>query len=163
MNNVYPHNGPSIPSRPGGRHSHANHLPPSLPCAVQVYTGASRPRATRVTGALVAIQERPPEPAARALSFSGATQPKATMLKHSDPGVRYRITVHSRNAARVELLLADPLRNKRKYGLLSKLIDGLLADYLDRLESKDPSALRRLDDLTSDATEEATQPLNHDK
>ncbi len=56
-------------------------------------------------------------------------------LPSNEPTVRYRCNLPLTLAAKVELLLQDPIRpGKRVYGEFSKLVSSLLTNYFDSLE-----------------------------
>lgn len=50
-------------------------------------------------------------------------------------GVRYRINLPYETAAKVETLLLDDLKGKRKYGALGNLCTKLLNEYFAKLEA----------------------------
>lgn len=56
--------------------------------------------------------------------------PRTGRPKHSIPRIRWDVYIRADLAAKVELLITDPMRERAKYGERSKLIEGLLEQWL---------------------------------
>ena len=54
-------------------------------------------------------------------------------VAHTDPPVKWRINVPQSVAAKVELMLFDPLKGEIKYGARSDLITKLLVEWLGKV------------------------------
>jgi hypothetical protein len=59
--------------------------------------------------------------------------------KDSDPSVEWKVHIKSSLAAKVELLLLDPMRRKVKYGARSQLIETLLERWIEGKLLRDTS------------------------
>lgn len=55
-------------------------------------------------------------------------------MQSPEPTVRRRVHVPVTTAARIDIMLRDPIRPERRtYGAFSRLVSQLLADWLDRV------------------------------
>lgn len=56
------------------------------------------------------------------------------------PTVPWRVYIPADLAAKVELLINDPLRDKAKYGERGQLIEGLLREWLEKQQKQEVQA-----------------------
>lgn len=62
----------------------------------------------------------------------------------------WKLSIDATCAARVDLLLAEPLTGKPKYGARSKLVQALLEGWLNQLEGKGSFRVPTLQELLID-------------